>query len=173
MSELNVIPTELDDLANEVGEFIRYWGFKKIHGRIWTHIYLSAQPVDAGYLTRKLKVSKALISLSLNELLKYQVITEVGKSSRGTTTYISNPNLLDVILSVLRNRESKMLSRARESFDKLSTKGVQELQSGQINQEKLESIGRMIQQAQNGLSSLLELATLDMAIWQDINEGKS
>ena len=42
-----------------------------------------------------------------------------------------------------------------------------------LNCERVEALGRMIGQAQNALSSLLELATLDMKAWEDINEGKS
>jgi hypothetical protein len=41
-----------------------------------------------------------------------------------------------------------------------------------VNNERLVAMGRMIGQAQNALSSLLELATLDMTSWEDINEGK-
>ncbi len=172
MSELDTSPPELADLANQVGEFIRYWGFKKVHGRIWTHIYLSDRPIDAGYLMKKLKVSKALISLSLNELLKYQVIAEAGKSARGTTTYCSNPNLLDVVLNVLKRREMQMLASAKESHKLASALDSEHLKSEHIDRQKLDSMGRMIQQAQNGLNSLLELTTLDMAIWQDLNEVK-
>lgn len=121
MSELEVFPPELEELASEVGEFICYWGFKKIHGRIWTHIYLAEQALDAGQLMQRLKVSKALISLSLNDLLKYDVILEAGKSSRGTQTYLPNPDVLDVILNVLRRRERKMLTKAETSHKMLSS----------------------------------------------------
>src|ERR1700730_8342606 len=102
MSELEVLPPELEELAGEVGDFICYWGFKKIHGRLWTHIYLATLPVDAGQLMQRLKVSKALISLYLHDLLKYDVIIESGKSTRSTQTYVANPEVLDVILNVLR-----------------------------------------------------------------------
>jgi DNA-binding transcriptional regulator GbsR (MarR family) len=172
MSELEVFPPELDELANEVGDFICYWGFKKIHGRIWTHIYLSDQPLDAGQLMQRLKVSKALISLSLNDLLKFEVIRESGKSARGTQTYTSNPDVLDVILNVLRRRERKMLTKAETSHRMLASLNEEGLKRARVNNERLVAMGRMIGQAQNALSSLLELATLDMTSWEDINEGK-
>ena len=172
MSELTVFPPELDDLANEVGDFICYWGFKKIHGRIWTHIYLADQPIDAGQLMQRLRVSKALISLSLNDLLKFEVIRESGKSPRGTQTYTSNPDVLDVILNVLRRRERKMLTQAETSHRMLAALNQDSLKTARVNAERLTSMGRMISQAQNALSSLLELATLDMTGWDEINEGK-
>ncbi len=97
---------ELEDLADQIGEFIHYWGFKRIHGRIWTHIYLAAKPLDAADLVRQMKISKALVSISLRELIDFEVIEEVGKSSRGTHLYRANPDILKVILSVLRQREN-------------------------------------------------------------------
>lgn len=170
MSETVAIPPELEDLANEVGDFICYWGFKKIHGKIWSHIFLAEQPVDAGQLMQRLGVSKALISLSLNDLLRYDVIKESAKSSRGTQTYIANPDVLDVILNVLRRRERKMLAKAETSFKMLSSLNSDSLKRAQLNTERIQAIGVMISQAQNALLSFLELSTVDLKGWEDINE---
>jgi DNA-binding transcriptional regulator GbsR (MarR family) len=172
MSEAEVSPPELEELASEVGDFICYWGFKKIHGRLWTHIYLARDPLDAGQLMQRLKVSKALISLSLNDLLKYDVILENGKSARGTQTYKANPDVLDVILNVLRRRERKMLAKTATNQKMLCSLNPDVLTRGNLLPDRIESMGRMIEQAQNALNSLLELATLDMKNWEEINESK-
>ncbi|MGE0526638.1 MAG: GbsR/MarR family transcriptional regulator [Bdellovibrionales bacterium] len=172
MSELDIVPPELEELANEVGDFICYWGFKRIHGRLWTHIYLSRDPLDAGQLMQRLRVSKALISLSLNDLLRYDVILEAGKSARGTQTYAANPDVLDVILNVLRRRERKMLAKTETSHRMLSMLSPESLDRAQLFPERLQSLGRMIEQAQNALGSLLELATVDLTSWEEINESK-
>jgi len=172
MSELEVFPPELEELASEVGEFICYWGFKKIHGRIWTHIYLAEQALDAGQLMQRLKVSKALISLSLNDLLKYDVILEAGKSSRGTQTYLPNPDVLDVILNVLRRRERKMLTKAETSHKMLSSLSEESQRRARLHKDRVMALGKMIHQAQNALSSLLELATVDLTNWEEINEKR-
>lgn len=168
-----MVPPELEELANEVGEFICYWGFKKIHGKLWTHIYLAKDPLDAGRLMRRLKVSKALISLSINDLLKFDVIQESAKSARGTQTYVANPDVLDVILNVLRRRERKMLAKADTSHKLLNSLNSDSLVRANLLGERIESMGRMIDEAQNALISLLELATLDLKTWEDINEGKT
>src|SRR6478609_9407227 len=157
MPELETMPPELEDLASEVGDFICYWGFKKIHGRLWTHIYLSNEPLDAGQLMQRLRVSKALISLSLNDLLRYDVIIENGKSARGTQTYVANPDVLDVILNVLRRRERKMLAKAETSFRMLSELSSENLDRANCQADRIQSLGRMIVQAQDALTSLLEL----------------
>lgn len=172
MSEHDASLPELEELAAEVGDFICYWGFKKIHGRIWTHIYLAREPLDAGLLMRRLKVSKALISLSLNDLLKFNVIQEHGKSARGTQTYTANPDVMDVILTVLRRRERKMLSKAETGHKMLASLKPEVLEQANIQSERLAAMGTMIHQAQNALTSLLELATLDMQSWGEMNETK-
>ena len=168
----DLIPPELEDLAAEVGEFICYWGFKKIHGRIWTHIYLSREPLDAGQLMVRLGVSKALISLSLNDLQRYDVIQDGPKSARGTQTYFANPDVLDVILNVIRRRERKMLARADQSHRLLSALNPDIQARAGVDLDRIESLGVIIGQAQNALTSLLELATVDLTTWELMNEGQ-
>lgn len=161
MHDYEALTPELEDLANEIGNFILYWGFKKIHGRLWTLLYLSDQALDAGQLIRRLQVSKALVSITLSDLLHYGVILESGKSSRGTQTYIANPNVLDTILKVLRERERKMIANAQTSHQLLATLPSEIKERAALNGERVEALGRMIRQAQNALSSLLELTTFD------------
>lgn len=170
VGETVVIPPELEDLANEVGDFICYWGFKKIHGKIWSHIFLSEEPLDAGQLMQRLGVSKALISLSLNDLLRYDVIAEAAKSARGTQTYVANPDVLDVILNVLRRRERKMLAKAETSHKMLTSLNPESLKRARLKPESLKAMGMMIGQTQNALLSLLELSTIDLRGWEEINE---
>lgn len=163
------VPPELEDLANEIGDFICFWGFKKIHGRIWTHLFLSNDALDAGQLMTRLKVSKALISLSLNDLLRFEVIQESHKSARGTQTYVPNPNVLDVILNVLRRRERKMLARAESSHKMLASVANDNLVGAQISLERVKALGVMIHQAQEAFNGLLELTTVDFQSWSKLN----
>ena len=172
MNDLEVVPPELEDLATEVGDFICYWGFKKIHGRIWTHIYLTGEPLDAGQLMQRLRVSKALISLSLNDLLRYDVILDAGKSARGTQLYAANSDVLDVILNVLRRRERKMLAKADTGHRMLSSIGADQMNRARLDPERIAALGRIIHQAQNALVSLLELTAIDLAAFEDLSDGE-
>lgn len=171
MSGNVIVPPELENLANEVGDFICFWGFKKVHGRLWTHLFLANEALDAGQLMHRLKVSKALISLSLNDLLRFEVILESGKSARGTQTYVANPNVLDVIMNVLRRREKKMLARAEETQKMLAQSAPENLAAAQVSTCRLGSLGAMIQQAQVAFDGLLELTSVDFNNWAQLNEG--
>lgn len=161
---------EWDELALEVGKFIRYWGFKVIHGRIWTHLYLSDRPLDAGTLMERFGLSKALMSLSLNDLLKHNVIIEGPKSKKGTQTYRANPEVLDVILSVLRHREKGMLTEIKSAYELLNSVSEQNRAQMKINPKRLENLGKMISQAQQTLDTILDLAELNLKDWTFLNE---
>lgn len=164
------VPPELNDIAEQVGSFMEYWGFKNIHGRIWTHIFLSKESLDAGCLIRRLDVSKALMSMSLAELLDHDVIQVAGKSSNGTTTYMANPDITHTILSVLRKRERRMLNRASSAAKSLPIAAEGEVN---LNPDRVESLKAMIQTAEQTLDCLLSLKNFDFAQWSDFTHCDS
>ncbi|MCB0325682.1 MAG: hypothetical protein KDD69_19000 [Bdellovibrionales bacterium] len=159
---------ELDELANTIGEFVKYWGFKRIHGQIWTHLYLSAQPMDAGQLIRRLGVSKALISMSLSDLLSNDVILRAGKSSNGTQLYEANRKVVDVILQVLQQREANLIARVNEAQARLEAVSFEDTQRMGIDPKSVASLGRLVQTAQKSLATVLRLGSLDCSIWRKL-----
>ena len=164
------VPPELSDVADQVGAFMEYWGFKTIHGRIWTHIFLSHEPLDAGSLIRRLDVSKALMSMSLAELLDHDVIQIAGKSEHGTTTYSANPDITHTITAVLRKRERRMLNRVSSAAKSLplSTEG-----EVRLSPERVQSLQSMIETAEQTLECLLSLKNFDFAQWSDFTQCES
>jgi len=161
---------ELGKLATEVGQFIRYWGFKKIHGRIWTHMYLSPTPLDASTLMKRLRVSKALMSLSLHDLLNYNVIKPAGKSARGTQLYEANCKVLDVILNVLRLREEKMLERLDSNYKALCSTNPSE---DSVEPCRLANLGSMINLAKETLANVMTLTEIPIKDWESLNDGSN
>lgn len=153
---------KVNRLADEVGQFIQYWGFKCIHGKIWTHIYLAPHPLDAAELMARLKISKSLVSITLADLLQYNVILPHGKSSRDTCVYIANPNVKEVILEVLRQREMKMMSRLDHEFNQ-AIEFCAQTQSPLADLDKMKSLGHMIAIASTTLAAMVELKSVDFA----------
>ncbi len=155
------LPPELEDLAEQIGQFIEYWGFKKIHGRIWTHLYLSKDPLDATELRERLKVSKALISMSLADLLEYEVIQELGKGPRGTLVYRANPDVTQVILGVIRKRERKMISQIQAAHRLVADLKPEDQRAVLLDADRIQSLGTMIQGAQGALEALMAVGPID------------
>lgn len=159
---------ELDELAEKVGEFIQYWGFKKIHGKLWCYLFLSKTPLDAQYFIDRLGISKALVSQSLTELKDYQVILEAGKSERKTLIYIANPNITDVIFGVLRAREKKLLCQIFSAYRLLNDLPKDQLAEENLDLENMQRLGTMIRFAEKFLSGVLAFEKLDFRQWKTI-----
>lgn len=144
-------------LAESVGEFIKYWGFKEIHGRIWTHVYLAEQPITAKELTQKLKVTKGLVSTALSELIAYQVVEKVNLGDARSPGYQSNTDLMQVIYNVLRNRELKLTTKIQKNIAELT----EEMGSADPSmQEKIHKLQDMTGFAVDSIRKLLNSKTI-------------
>lgn len=146
---------ELCELAEQIGEFIQYWGFKHVHGRIWAHLYLSKEPLDAYELRTRLSISKALVSLSVRDLIHYAVIREAGKSAFGTILYEANPDIREAIFNVLRTREVKMMERISAAHKKLFMVSAEKRCESKINEDRLVALKHIIDGASSALSNLI------------------
>ncbi|HYX38348.1 MAG TPA: hypothetical protein VE954_35040, partial [Oligoflexus sp.] len=128
----------------------------KVHGQIWCHIYLSQSPLDAAELMRRLRISKALVSISLKELQDFAVIEDAGKSERGTRLYKPREDLGATILDTLRRRERKMMARIRTSHSLLESLEPQELQEHGIERQKVALLGMLIRIVEQSLDQMIK-----------------
>lgn len=130
------------DLAVAVGDFMKYWGFKSIHGRIWCLLYLSNAPKEAQFLIDTLNVSKGLVSLAIKDLLQYKVICRAETDPPCQLQYYNtSPDILNVITHVLQTREMKMLDKVNEITEKFEILiNDEKSKCTEINCEKLRSI---------------------------------
>jgi DNA-binding transcriptional regulator GbsR (MarR family) len=144
----------LQKLAVGIGQFIRYWGFRKIHGEIWALIYLSPAPLSGIEIGKILKVSKALISPALKELAAEGLILQTKSENSKTKRYIAEEDVAKIIQGVLKRREIPMIEKIQQQYnDLLGVSPNKEF----VKRERLEKMGTMIQTAQMGLSTMLNL----------------
>ncbi len=143
---------KLRKLSLSIGDFIRYWGFRRIHGAIWGQMYLSNTPLSCTDLTRRLGLSKALISPALEELCEYKLIMESRGPNEKTKNYVAAENLNEVIRHVLKIREEKMLNQITSDFSDFSESVDTNLF---VNQKRVKSLGEMIVTANIMLEMLM------------------
>ncbi len=144
---------EIRALSLAVGNFIRYWGFRRIHGAIWTQLYLSLGPLSATQLVRRLKVSKALVSPALGELEKWKLILPVQADNAKTKFFTANPEVFNVIRKVLETREQLLINEAQTKLIALQ----KNLKKNSVNPQRLADLEGMIQSAQFGLQFILQM----------------
>lgn len=118
------VSPELKDLTRRIGQFIRYWGFSRVDGEAWAHLYLSPTPLSAAQLQTRLSVSKAMMSVSLKQLVKYGVVRVSETGRHGTAYYEAAPHIDEVIEGVLRARERRMLADISASARRLEKRAV-------------------------------------------------
>lgn len=149
------LPKELFELEATVGQFMQYWGFKNIHGRIWTHLFLSQNPLETSELMERLHVSKGLMSLAIRDLLEYEVILSDSIGRHGTVFYKANPDILKVISNVLKARETKMLAQAREASEGLKKISSEKMESFGLSSERVKNVLELTGSAQLILQAFL------------------
>lgn len=150
------VPKELENLADQIGQFIEHWGFKKIHGEIWTHIWLAKKPMDATTLVKRLQCSKALVSLATKDLIHYNVIHVVGQGTRRKILLEANRDIRSVIANVVMNREARMLESVMGHFKKTNSLNDKAKKDLDLDDEKLNSLQMMISLAQLSLNAIVD-----------------
>jgi DNA-binding transcriptional regulator GbsR (MarR family) len=146
---------ELKQVSDRIGNFMHYWGFSKIDGKVWAHLYLSNAPLSSADLRAHLGVSKALLSLAINELLKYGVIRQTGTGKHGTALYESVSDLRNAVENVLRTRERIMLADITATVKRLEKKGAKALTEAAISLDKAIQLREMSESAEIILEQLI------------------
>lgn len=154
---------QLQKVVDLIGDFICYWGFKKVHGQVWALIYLNTMPIDANYLIRELGVSKGLISITIKDLLNYRVIEEVAKDKPSTQKYKINENIFEVIAEVLANRERELLGEIDLACDLLGKVSKEKQEKFGLSIDNLMGLKMMNKQAQIFLDSIIQAEDVDLA----------
>jgi len=133
----------IGELANSVGSFIEYWGFKAIDGRVWSLIFLSEEPISTPEIVSTLGVSKGLVSIAINELIEYELIIPKNKVKHGAQTYIANENVVNAIQSILKNRELKKIKETEHCLKSLINLSTHELSQLNISNQKLKKLSQL------------------------------
>ncbi|MBC7385362.1 MAG: hypothetical protein H7301_04250 [Cryobacterium sp.] len=157
---LGRFPPEILALDEEIGHFMEYWGFKRIHGRVWLHLYLSDTPLDVSELMRRLKVSKTLLSFCMKELKEYAVIIETGMGRHGTVFYQANPDLQSVIQNVLRIRERPLLGKIKVAHTGVATLPESEVRENNLSPKRIKELGKLVNSAERSLRTLSNLSLI-------------
>ncbi len=151
----------LQELARQVGDFIRYWGFRKIHGEIWTVIYLSARPLSGVEIVGLLKVSKALVSPALKELEHEGLIGQVKSENSKTKRYAAVEDVTSIIRGVLVRREKPMISKIKACHVQLAGYAGGDAGGEFIDPTRMQTLGTFIHTADLALSTLVD----SEAVW--------
>lgn len=166
MEQTNNNPNrKLAQTAKSIGEFIEYWGFKSIHGRIWALVYLSDTPISTPEIVATLEISKASASIGVNDLIEQGLITASGKVKNGGVTYVSNENVGTIVRSILKTRELELVSDTETHLKSLSALSKAEMKEGNISPQKLDQLLDLTQASKKMLMRITSNRFKNIAAW--------
>lgn len=148
------VPSELRQLEEKIGSFIEFWGFQKIHGRIWTHLFLAEAAISETELAERLGVSVEELTSLVPELIDLGVI--VREEGKGFSTH---SDLTTVIINVLRRRELPMLRETRNLCESLQSYDDQ-AGEGMISRKKIAKLRDTAHSAETLLAAFLKLTAV-------------
>lgn len=152
----NKLEPEIEFLTQQVGEFINYWGFKAIEGKIWCLTFISDKPLGPADYIEAFGISKGLVSQCVKRLIEYDVLIEVSEAGKKKQFYKANDDLIGVIKGVLRIRERQILRNVESTSRDLEKLGSR-LEDININVEQVRKITELTQTTK----SLLEMFVFD------------
>lgn len=142
-------------VADQVGRMMDFWGFKRVHGRIWAILYLSTEPLSNAQIQQRLGISVGAASMALAELRQFGVVREAPVQRRAVH-YEPETNIWRIVSRVLAQRERQVLIECAETFTHvLSVLRKENKPENSYVVNRIERLMRMTTLAQGMLNVLL------------------
>jgi DNA-binding transcriptional regulator GbsR (MarR family) len=101
--------------------FFKTFGFKRIHGRVWGLLVLTASPLSSKEIAHGLQISQGATSTSLNELAEWGAVRSCFDPARRCNLHSPVGNTLSIVATVFRRREQVVLGKLRQTTQRTLT----------------------------------------------------
>jgi DNA-binding transcriptional regulator GbsR (MarR family) len=99
-------------VSDTLAELMGFWNFKPSMGRVWTVLYLSPRPLRAEEICEETELSKGSISMTLSDLLEWQVVRQVSVGDDRRRHFEACTDIVGMITRVFEKRELELVTRA-------------------------------------------------------------
>jgi DNA-binding transcriptional regulator GbsR (MarR family) len=104
------------EVADMVGKLMHFWGFKRPMGRIWTLLYLSPEPLSAGELGDRLRMSAGGVSMALSALEEWGCVHRSWVPGERRDYFAAEDDIWKMVQRVLRQRELLLVAEFEETL---------------------------------------------------------
>ncbi len=116
-TKLNLLNAGELAVCERLGRIAEFWGFKRNLGRVWTLLYLNAEPMSASDIQRALGISAGSVSIAVRDLQRWGAVHAGNLPGSRKVYYGVESNVWRMISGVLRGRERLELDAAIEALD--------------------------------------------------------
>lgn len=145
-------------VCEQTGNFIEWWGFRSILGRVWTLLALRGEAMSQVEIAELLGVSKALVHGAISDLEARGLVRRVDDSRRAP--WVAVIDVWPTITEVLRAREWMLIEQVRVALDAaIEEASIVKRKTGQepFSIERLRLLASLTESAQNFLRMVLSL----------------
>jgi DNA-binding transcriptional regulator GbsR (MarR family) len=103
-------------VADAVGALMEAWGFRRNMGRMWAVLYLEDHPLTAGDLGERLGLSTGAVSMLVNELVQWGIITKTWVVGERREHFAAETSIWKMVSRVFRERELRWIRTAHDAF---------------------------------------------------------
>ena len=143
-------------VCDSAGAFIEWWGFRAIHGRVWTLLALKGSPMAQSTIAQTLGVSRALVSTAIAELAGFGLVRPT--QDHRNSPYEATIDVWPTISDILRTREWMLMEAARVALESAIEEVEMQQESGQtveFDVERMKMLLHMTETAQALLRTIV------------------
>ncbi|MEZ4300978.1 MAG: hypothetical protein R3B70_38945 [Polyangiaceae bacterium] len=104
--------------ADAIGDIIEHWGFRKVLGRVWTVLFIAAEPLPAASISERLSMSAGATSMALTELQRWGVVKRVWRPGERKEFYEAETDFWRMISKVFDERERLLAESVRGRLER-------------------------------------------------------
>lgn len=157
-------PPSILRVVDTVGGLMEFWGFRRAMGRMWAMLFLTPQPLSAQELGERLAMSTGAVSMTLAELVKWDVVRKSWVPGDRKDYYEPETSIWKMVSRVFRERELARIRAAIDIFqDTLAELG--RARAAGDDKKRLKFLAERIE-------SLLQLARLGEMLLAAVLDGK-
>jgi DNA-binding transcriptional regulator GbsR (MarR family) len=153
-------------LVRHIGELIRFWGFGRHAGRVWTLLYLQPDPLPAEEIARRLHLSAGSLSQTLGLLERWGAVKRFRAGERRYLLHTQNEDVWGSVVNVLKGREARMIAETNallaELRDQVARAPAGEKRRRAHLEKRLGSLHRMTRAAELLLSAVAAASSLEL-----------
>ena len=143
-------------VCDSAGAFIEWWGFRTIHGRVWTLLALKGTPMTQSTVANTLGVSRALVSNAVSELSEFGLVRPI--EDHRNSPYEATIDVWPTISDILRTREWMLMESARVALESAIEEAEAQVESGYdltFDLERMKMLLTMTETAQAFLRTIV------------------
>lgn len=158
---------EAEQIATEaVGDVIRFWGFRKPLGRLWTILFLAEDPLSAADLSDRLHMSAGAVSMTVAELERWGVVRRVWRLGERKDYFEAETDFWKMISKVVSERERFLARSVRERLDA----ATQALEKGSMKHKRMKQLLGLASIAETVIDAFVESRKADFTPFQRVIE---